>query len=146
MPNSNLSLLAGIETRMQHLAARQRVVAQNIANSETPGFTAQDVEAPDFGDMLRATTGAASQGQPGQVRRPQVIATAAMVQLGSSKSAGPSTIDDASSTEIKPDGNNVTLETQMLRVGEIQADFASVTNLYQKQIGFLKRSIGSRGL
>ena len=143
MPNSTIPLLAGIETRMSHLAARQRVVAQNIANSETPGFKARDVETPDFGAMLKSATGA--EQRSGEVRRPQVVATEAMARLGATKSTSTATVEDSSATETKPNGNNVTLESQMLKVGEIQADFASVTNIYQKQIGFLKRSLGSQG-
>jgi flagellar basal-body rod protein FlgB len=39
---------------MQHLSGRQKVIAQNIANSETAGFKAREVEAPDFSRLLDA--------------------------------------------------------------------------------------------
>ena len=39
-------LLGSIVQSMKQLSERQRVIAQNIANSETPGFKAQEVEAP----------------------------------------------------------------------------------------------------
>ena len=44
MPNLP-PLLAGIGKAMQHLSERQKVIAQNVANSETPGFKAREMPA-----------------------------------------------------------------------------------------------------
>jgi len=54
----------------------------------------------------------------------------------------PGTIRDVDTLETKPDGNNVTLEEQVLKMGAIQADFAALSRLYAKQIGFLKTALG----
>jgi hypothetical protein len=40
---------------------------------------------------------------------------------------------DKDISETKPDGNNVTLEDQLLKMGQIQADFTAMTGLYRKQ-------------
>ena len=37
-------LTEGIEQYMNVLAARQRLVASNIANADTPGYTSQDID------------------------------------------------------------------------------------------------------
>ena len=42
-------------------ADRQRVIASNIANADTPGYAARDF---DFADALRSATGDASSGSP----------------------------------------------------------------------------------
>lgn len=133
------NLLQGIERAMQHLSGRQKVISQNIANSETAGFKAREVEAPDFSDLL-----AAQQGGP-RVARPRISITSGMAALGASQPRGGSGIVlDADTMETKPDGNNVTLEEQLLKMGEMQADFTALTNLYRKQIGLLKVATGSR--
>ena len=53
-------LMAGIGQAMRHLSERQRVVSQNIANSETPGYKSREVEAPNFSDLLAETGGGRS--------------------------------------------------------------------------------------
>lgn len=141
MPGSTPTIITEIAREMKHLAERQRVVAQNIANSETPRFKAREVTTPDFGALL------AQQGATGrtQVQRPQVELTAGMTALGARRPRGGSIVLDHDVTETKPDGNNVTLEDQLLKMGQIQADFAAMTNLYRKQQALLKTALGKNG-
>ncbi|WP_448661373.1 flagellar basal body protein [Sphingomonas sp. CJ20] len=133
---TTLPLLAGIRERMQNLSERQRVVAQNIANSETPGFKARDVSEPNFAALV---------GGSGMVAKPRVELTAAMKNLGAVQPVGSGVVLDKNITETKPDGNNVTLEDQLLKMGSIQADFSAMTNLYRKQMQMMKTAIGRGG-
>lgn len=136
-------LLNGIAQQMKHLSQRQRVIAENIANGETPGFKAREVEAPDFSALLAAQNGAA--GTP-RVARPRIQITSGMAALGAQPlQAGSAVIADKDVSETKPDGNNVTLEEQLLKMGQVQADFAAMTNLYRKQMALLKTAIGRGG-
>ena len=133
------NLMKGIEQAMQHLSGRQKVVAQNIANSETPGFKAREMEAPDFSRLL-----AAQEGGP-RVARPRVNISSGMAALGARPPSGANgVVLDRDTMETKPDGNNVTLEEQLLKMGEIQADFTALTNLYRKQLTMMKTATGSR--
>ncbi len=128
-------LLSSITQSMKQLAERQRVIAQNIANSETPGFKAQEVEAPDFSSLLT------NQGVP-HVARPQVQVSSGMVALGVPPTSVNRVIADRDVSETKPDGNNVTLEDQLLKMGEVQTDFTTMTNLYRKQMALIQAAIG----
>ena len=143
MANGTPSIMTGIEREMRHLAERQRVIAQNIANSETAGYKARDVAAPSFADLL------AQQGVAGgatSVARPRVTLTAGMAALGAhAPRAGGSVVLDHDVTETKPDGNDVTLEDQLLKMGQVQADFAAMTSLYRKQQALLKTALGRGG-
>jgi flagellar basal-body rod protein FlgB len=65
-----------------------------------------------------------------------------MVALGVAPTTDGRIIADANTSETKPNGNNVTLEDQLLKMGEIRTDFTTMTNLYRKQIGLLKTAIG----
>lgn len=130
-------LMAGIETRMRNLSDRQNVIAQNLANSETPGYKARDVSEPSFAGLV-SSAGIA-------VAKPQVKLTDRMKGLGAIQPAGNGVILDKDVTETKPDGNNVTLEDQLLKMGQVQADFAAMTNLYRKQISMMKTALGKGG-
>lgn len=129
-------ILAGIRDRMHNLADRQRVLAQNIANSETPGYKARDVAEPDFAALV---------GGSGMVAKPRVELTQRMKSLGAVQPIGAGVIFDKDISETKPDGNNVTLEDQLLKMGEVQADFTAMTNLYRKQMAMLKTAVTGRG-
>jgi len=137
------AILSGIRAEMKHLADRQRGISQNIANSETPGFKARDVAAPNFSALLAAQGGGAG-GAPG-IAVPTVQLTPSMAALGARAPMGASSILDTDVSETKPDGNNVTLEDQLLKMGQIQADFAAMTNIYRKQLSMLKTAIGHGG-
>lgn len=129
-------ILAGIRERMQNLSERQRVVATNIANSETPGYKAREVSEPNFAALV---------GGSGMITAPRVQLTDRMKSLGAIQPVGTGLILDKDITETKPDGNNVTLEEQLLKMGEIQADFQAMTGLYRKQMSMLKTAVGGRG-
>lgn len=131
-------ILAGIRRQMETLSDRQRVIAQNIANSETPGYKARTVADADFSDLLESS-GKLS------VARPRVELTAGMKSLGAIQPAGSGIVLDKDVSETKPDGNNVTLEDQLLRMGEVQAEFTAMTNLYRKQLLMLKTAVGKGG-
>ncbi len=51
-------------------------------------------------------------------------------------------IADSDVSETKPDGNNVTLEDQLLKMGEVRTDFTTMTNLYRKQMALIQAAIG----
>jgi flagellar basal-body rod protein FlgB len=134
-------IIDGISREMKHLAERQRVIAQNIANSETPGFKAREVESPDFSDLLAQQ----NVGNGIHTARPHIQISSGMAALGAHAPQTGHIIADRDVSETKPDGNNVTLEDQVLKMGQIQADFATMTNLYRKQLGLLKAALGRGG-
>jgi flagellar basal-body rod protein FlgB len=130
----------GMGQAMKFMAGHQRVIAENIANNETPGFKARTMEAPDFSSLV-SQYGQAN-GAP-CVSRPRVELSGGMTALGAKPpQAGSHIVLDGDTTETKPDGNNVTLEDQLLNLGQVQADFAAMTNLYRKQIGLMKAALG----
>lgn len=143
MSSNSPAIIQGMTQAMRHLSDRQRVIAQNIANSETPGYRARDVEAPDFSGLVEATSGAAA-GTP-RVARPSVQLTSGMSAMGASAPSGGRVVLDRDISETKPDGNNVTLEDQLLRMGQIQADFTALTGLYRKHQGLLRTALGRGG-
>lgn len=139
MSSSLPPIFDGMGRAMKAMAEHQRVIAENVANSETPGYKARTVEATDFSALVESQAGG---GGP-HVTRPRVELSGDMAALGARPpQAGGRVVLDGATSETKPDGNNVTLEDQLLSLGQIQADYAAMTSLYRKQIGLLKSAIG----
>ena len=135
----SIALMNGITQKMDYLQTRQRVLAQNITNADSPGYKAKDVSAPDFKVTMRrymdknqtnageklslATT------QPGQVSHLQMLNRA-----------------DSGDTvrkpyEVHPGKNAVNLEEQMLNASQTAVDYQLITNLYNKNVDLLRAAI-----
>lgn len=131
------NLLVGMQKAMRVLGDRQRVIAGNLANSDTPGFKALDVKA-DFAKLVDSGLD--------QVSNPMVRPTSRMAELGakSGAEAGFSVqvaVDEAAS-EIKPNGNSVNIEEQMIKMSQVQSDYVSLINLYRKHLSLFKTAVG----
>lgn len=138
MSDTSPALMRGIGVAMRHLSDRQQVLAQNIANGDTPGYKAREVEAPSFAGLVDAS-GAS------RVARPTVQISSEMRALGAKPQTSSAVVLDENIVETKPDGNNVTLEEQVLKLGAVQSEFAALTNLYRKQMQLLKTATGRGG-
>lgn len=135
-------LIEAIVRSMHNLGTRQKVIAENIANSETPHYRAREVAPLDFGDLLTrqtVNTGVA------RIARPQIMISDAMVAMGATRPRDRNVIEDRETSETKSDGNNVTLEDQLLKMGEVRADFTAMTNLYRKQLALINTALGRNG-
>ena len=139
MPNGLPTLVGGLTEAMRHLSDRQRLIAGNIANSETPGYRAQEMDAPNFAALVDATA-----RRPG-VARPAVTLSAGMQALGAKAPTSARQHDDRNVSEVKPDGNTVTLEDQLLKMGQVQSDFAAMTAIYRKSMALIRTAAGRGG-
>ena len=118
--------------RMTWLGNRQNVLAHNIANADTPGFHAEDLKEPTFGQLLKNSNGRLN------------MATTAAAHLGGGNPAKPE-VEKAPDTEKKSSGNTVGLEDQMMKVSKTAMDFQLTTNLYRKHLGMIKTALGRGG-
>ncbi|MEJ0027394.1 MAG: flagellar basal body rod protein FlgB [Rhizomicrobium sp.] len=135
---SDMPLMAMLKERMSWLSARQNVLAQNVANVDTPGYSAKDLKPVDFADILKDST-APSQFQGG-------MATTDPRHISLSHSGGADYTDfNSPDAEANPSGNTVSLEQEMIRVSDTQAEFQAASNLYAKAIDMMKTAIGHGG-
>lgn len=138
MAGSGISILDAISAKLKHLSVRQQVVSQNIANADTPGFRARDVKTPDFSAILGETTLAGK----AEIGVPRVAASASMARLGASPARIGEIERGDTAYEVKESGNTVILEEELMKMAQIQMDYAALTNLYRKQAGLLKIALG----
>jgi flagellar basal-body rod protein FlgB len=133
MSISDLPVLSVLRTKMQWHQERQRVLSENVANSDTPNFRPRDLVEPKF-DKAGATAGS--------------MGALAMIRTSSSHIAPSGGAADSfdenrkAGFETRPAGNAVNLEDEMMKSSANQMDYAAVTSLYSKSLQLLKTAIG----
>ena len=131
MDLGNLGLFKLMSRKMGWLAQRQEVVAQNIANANTPEYKGTDLKPFTFRDALSDN------------RRLTPAATSASHIKGTLPVGGMDKEQRVRNPyETAPDGNNVILEEQMLKLSQTGMDYQTMTNLYKKQVGLMKMALG----
>ena len=106
--------LAVVTSALDGLAARQRIIAANIANSETPGYLAKRV---NFEDSLRSAIGARDISQYGGVSTAQTT--------------------DAT----LPNGNNVQLDAETVNLTETNLKYQLMTDAVNNEFHILHTSM-----
>ncbi len=134
----DMPLLAMLKQRMSWLSARQNVLAQNVANVDTPGYSARDLKPINFADVLKGATTSPQFGGGMAVTDPRHIS---LTQDHASEFGDFSAPD----VEANPSGNSVSLEQEMIRVSDTQAEYQAASNLYAKAIDMMKTAIGHGG-
>jgi flagellar basal-body rod protein FlgB len=133
MSINDLPVLAALRTKMQWHQERQRVLSENVSNSDTPNFKPRDLVEPKFD---KAGTPAGSIGALAMTRT-------ATGHIAPSNGGGDSFDQNRKAGfETRPAGNAVNLEDEMLKVSANQMDYAAVTSLYAKSLHLLKTAIG----
>ena len=130
MDLGKIPLFEAITRRMSWLGERQAVLSQNIANADTPNYTAKDVKPPDFAQLMAS----ASQRLPMTVTSPAHIIP--VHEGGDFRTVA------QKAGERAPNGNSVQIEEQMMKVSDTVNDYALTTSLYRQQLGLLKLVLG----
>lgn len=137
MDLNRIGLLKAITQRMDWLGERQRVLAENISNADTPGYKPKDLKPVSFRELVRGGSSRASiSASTTQAGHLGGLAARSKDQWTVTRGGG--------SYEVAPNGNGVNLEQQMMNVAETQGDHNLMTNLYRKQVGMLRKALGSR--
>ena len=140
MTTGDLTVLQGIADKMRYLEQRQKVVAENIANADTPDYRAKDIKQPDFSRILKATTAQSaltlSSPRLTQTDRGHIGLNGASSLDGEIKPK-----DQKRTYEVAPDGNAVIIEEQLMRASQIMTDHRLMTNLYQKNVDLIKTAL-----
>ena len=105
MSLQSTTLMGMVHEKMSWASQRQTVLAQNIANANTPGYAAKDLKALDFKKTLGF-------GTP----RPVMTRTHAN-HISAPGDSNPYEINkNVGGYEVSPDGNRVVLEEQMMKL------------------------------
>jgi flagellar basal-body rod protein FlgB len=129
MPISDIPILSMLRTRMQWHQERQRVLAENVANADTPNYRARDLAPPNFENVLQRTASLGmARTDPGHIE---------------AVGGGSQFVEDKNRHyEVRPRGNAVSHEDEMLKLAGNQMDYDAVTSLYTHSLMLIKTAIG----
>lgn len=133
MDLGKMSLFATLKKRMDYISNRQEVLAENIANADTPKYQARDLKPFNFKELMRA-----------QAMHVKPVGTDPK-HIGTQ----PARLREYAGTNPKPyestiDGNQVVLEEQMTKMTESQVDHQLTTELYKKNMSLFRIALGKR--
>ena len=134
MAINDLPTLSVLRTKMQWHQERQRVLSENVSNSDTPNFKPRDLVEPKF-DAAGASAAGSSMGSLAMMR----TSSSHIAPIGAEQSFAE---NRKAGFETRPAGNAVNLEDEMLKVSANQMDYAAVTSLYSKSLQLLKTAMG----
>ena len=133
MAISDLPVLSALRTKMQWHQERQKVLSENVSNSDTPNFRPRDLVEPKF------SPSGARGGTMGSLAMMQTTSGATIAASSGGQSFD---VNGRVGFETRPAGNAVSLEEEMMKVSGNQMDYAAVTALYSKSLHLLKTAIG----
>ena len=131
MPISQIPIFSMLRTRMQWHQERQQLLSENVSNANTPQFKPRDLAPPDLN------------GGQGSAAVP-MARTSPNHMAGIGVGAGQFKLDGRSDFEVRPAGNAVNLEDEMLKVAANQMDYQAATALYARGLGLIKSALGKR--
>lgn len=132
MAIAELPIFSMLRTKMHWHQERQRLLAENVSNADTPHFKPRDLREPEFDKPAPAAMGVGlARTDPGHF-------------AGMGLSAPRFRTDRQGGFETRPTGNAVALEDEMLKVAANQMEYQQASTLYAKSLGLLKTAIGKR--
>ena len=123
MTLDDIPLLGMLKAKLGYDTRRQGLIAQNVANSETPGFAPKDLKP----FTMQAAAGGAA-----------MAVTRGGHMAGRVRGASGAGTVDAPDSEARLDGNRVVLEEQMMKMSEARADYDAAISLYQQSMAMLR--------
>ena len=126
----NLTLLNLASALSAHATARQQVISENVAHSDTPGYRARDIgdfaslleDGPAFGARMTRAGHVAFGADPG----------------------GFEPREDAAFGAETPNGNSVSLEDQRMRAAEVRQEHELALGVYSKPLAILRAAVTRR--
>lgn len=136
---TDIPLFSMLRSRLGYLSDRQNVIAENIANANTPDFVARDVKPFRVDAHMAGAGGAGAGGQLGAVA-PAVTRAGHMpgtLRRSTNDQAYGKAVK-AKDSETTLDGNAVVLEEQMMKLTETRMQYDAAIGFYEKSMGLLR--------
>jgi flagellar basal-body rod protein FlgB len=129
MPISEIPIFSMLRTKLQWHQERQRLLAENVANADTPEFKPSDLAPPN---LDAGTSGIA----------PVTLLRTSPVHIASANAgAGQFDLEHGGPFEVVPTGNAVNLDDEMLKIASNQMDFQAATELYTRGLSMIRTAI-----
>lgn len=133
MDLNNLTLFQMAMTKMEWASQRQKILAQNVANVDTPEYKPHDLKKLDFKHLLQQQTPQVKVEQTNPLHLPGTLPPRERFR------------PDQLKFEESPDGNAVSEEDQMRKVGDTRGEYTTAVTLMNAQLNMLKTAIDKGG-
>jgi flagellar basal-body rod protein FlgB len=137
MDLSQIPLFQMLRGRLSYLSDRQKLIAENVANADTPGYKPHDLKPFSFQAQMQAqASGGASPmavTQPGHMIPPAARSATVLK---------PVAVKDSETTL---DGNSVVLEEEMLKMGQARMEYDAAISFYQKSLNLIRLAARAPG-
>ncbi len=128
------TLFALLSARQRWLGARFNVLAQNVANADTPGYRPRDLDGSGFERLLAQRLGGEA---------PETLRRTDPAHLAGPPPRLPVRARLDPPVEISPDGNAVVLAEQVQKLAATERDYALATSLFRKFRTMFETAVGS---
>jgi flagellar basal-body rod protein FlgB len=142
MDLNGIPLFSLLQNKLGYLSERQKIIAQNVANASTPGFTPSDLKPFDQQPGIDPHASARILAQPAQS---EGVTLGAPVTSHAPSQPKTYTSFSTPDSETTLNGNQVVLEEQMLKMSESRSDYDAAIGFYQKSLGLLHLAIRKPG-
>lgn len=129
-----------LEQAAQFTAARHRAILSNIANADTPGYRARDLDEAAFREQLREAAEAQAQ-RPAEGFR---LSSSSNVSTRSDGHTVFETIPSPDAGPPGPDGNNVDIEREVIALIRNTLQHKTALELLRKQFALIETAIRER--
>lgn len=136
-----IGLLRGIMAKMDWLDQNQRVISENVANADTPGYQPRALKQMDFKSFMGKSLGEGMSVEPAKM---SATAPGHFGFAGSSDTAAKET-RQKKVYEASPDNNGVILEEQLYNANLNKSNYEIATNLYRRNVGMLRMAVQGTG-
>ena len=133
---STLNVFRAATVKMGWLSERQGVLAQNIANADTPDYRAKDVKAPSFSKTMSNSNHSI-----------KMVQTAKGHMIGPGNTMNSRLIKERNKDvyEVSPNDNAVIMEEQLIKISESSMNFKLASNIYSKNLSMFKMALNGTG-
>ncbi len=137
MTTQGIGLFQALGAKMDYLNQRQGVIAQNVANADTPGYKPKDLTPVDFSSMLGSSAGSGVSMSSVSI---DMTDGQHLGLAGGGVNARARAQKDT--YEVSPSGNAVIIEEQLINSSKNMMDYSLMLNIYQKHVGMLRTALG----
>ncbi len=134
----DIPLFSMLKGKLGYVNQRQRLLAENVANADTPGYAPRDLKPYSFEAALRPRIGVSGLERT----NPMHIAGK---PLSSGSGSDLFKAEAAPDSETRLDGNQVVLEEQMSKMTEARIDYESALDFYQQSLNLITTAARAPG-
>jgi flagellar basal-body rod protein FlgB len=133
---AEIPIFAMLRGRLGYLSERQKVLAQNVANANTPNYISKDLKPFSFEAHVRAQGGGLA--QPVSATTSQAGHIPLSTDRARVTAAGAYKAEKAPGPEVTLNGNSVVLEEEMIKMTDARMNYDAAIGFYQKSLNLLR--------